>query len=180
VEFGYGPAAQPAAVGGQAHQPCGVATGSGTADALQRALDADRVSAFGGIVALNTSGGSGCGRAPEQPVFGVCGGAWRLLADALSHLAAKANLRLLALSPEAIACAPPASSLRSVLGGVLVQELDDQAADERGWQVVSERQPTPRGDRGPAFCLEAWCGTCAPMPSAWPRRARAWGSVPGR
>ncbi|MCP9809466.1 bifunctional phosphoribosylaminoimidazolecarboxamide formyltransferase/IMP cyclohydrolase [Cyanobium sp. HWJ4-Hawea] len=139
-EFGYGPGAQSAAVVLKHTNPCGVATGTGTAEALTRALDADRLSAFGGIVALNTSVDL---VAAEQltslflecvvaPVFG---------AEARTHLAAKANLRLLELSPEAIGQAPR-QQLRSILGGVLVQEFDDQPVDEGGWQVVSERQPS--------------------------------------
>ena len=51
--FGYGPGAEPAAVVIKHTNPCGVAIGADTAEALLRALDADRVSAFGGIVALN-------------------------------------------------------------------------------------------------------------------------------
>ncbi|MFZ9536317.1 MAG: bifunctional phosphoribosylaminoimidazolecarboxamide formyltransferase/IMP cyclohydrolase, partial [Vulcanococcus sp.] len=53
-EFGYGgqPAGgnafKPAAVVVKHTNPCGVATGSSSAHALERALDADRVSAFGG------------------------------------------------------------------------------------------------------------------------------------
>ena len=139
-EFGYGPSAQPAAVVVKHTNPCGVATGSGTAHALQRALDADRVSAFGGIVALNTPVDQAAAEHLGS-LFLECVVAPAFAADALSHLAAKANLRLLALSPEAISRAPR-QQLRSVLGGVLVQELDDQATDESSWQVVSERQPT--------------------------------------
>ena len=57
-EFGYGTegaqqAVQDAAVVVKHTNPCGVAIGTGVASALSRALDADRVSAFGGIVALN-------------------------------------------------------------------------------------------------------------------------------
>ena len=57
-EFGYGadgdaPALQPAAVVVKHTNPCGVAIGSTLPAALTRALDADRVSAFGGIIAMN-------------------------------------------------------------------------------------------------------------------------------
>ena len=53
-EFGYGPnAVGPAAVVVKHTNPCGVAVGPVVASALTRALDADRVSAFGGIVAIN-------------------------------------------------------------------------------------------------------------------------------
>jgi len=139
-EFGYGAAAQPAAVVVKHTNPCGVATGSGTADALQRALDADRVSAFGGIVALNTAVDQAAAEHLTS-LFLECVVAPGFSAEAQGHLAAKANLRLLELSPEAIGRASR-QQLRSVLGGVLVQELDDQAPDESAWQVVSDRQPT--------------------------------------
>ena len=140
-EFGYGPGAQPAAVVVKHTNPCGVAIGSGCAHALERALDADRVSAFGGIVALNTPVD---GAAAEQltSLFLECVVAPGFAAAARERLGAKANLRLLELSPEAIARAAR-QQLRTVLGGVLVQELDDQPVEESAWQVVSERQPSP-------------------------------------
>jgi phosphoribosylaminoimidazolecarboxamide formyltransferase/IMP cyclohydrolase len=139
-EFGYGPGAQPAAVVVKHTNPCGLATGDDGAHALGRALDADRVSAFGGIVALNgavdlASAEQLCG------LFLECVVAPQFTAEARQKLAAKPNLRLLELAPEAIARAPR-QQLRSLLGGVLVQELDDQPVREQSWQVVSERQPT--------------------------------------
>ena len=120
--------------------PCGVATGSSSANALERALDADRVSAFGGIVAINgpvdavTAG-------HITSLFLECVVAPVFEPAARELLAAKANLRLLELAPEAVERASR-QQLRSVLGGVLVQELDDQPVDETAWQVMSKRQPT--------------------------------------
>jgi phosphoribosylaminoimidazolecarboxamide formyltransferase/IMP cyclohydrolase len=67
-------------------------------------------------------------------------------------LAAKANLRLLELEPAAIARASR-QQLRSVLGGVLVQDLDDQPVQEDAWQVVSRRPPTDQERQDLAF---AW------------------------
>ncbi|MFZ9952926.1 MAG: bifunctional phosphoribosylaminoimidazolecarboxamide formyltransferase/IMP cyclohydrolase, partial [Vulcanococcus sp.] len=145
-EFGYGgqPAGgnpfQPAAVVVKHTNPCGVATGSGSANALERALDADRVSAFGGIVAIN--GPVDAATAGHlTSLFLECVVAPVFEPAARELLAAKANLRLLELDPAAIARASR-QQLRSVLGGVLVQELDDQPVDETVWQVVSQRQPT--------------------------------------
>jgi phosphoribosylaminoimidazolecarboxamide formyltransferase/IMP cyclohydrolase len=145
-EFGYGgqPAGgnpfQPAAVVVKHTNPCGVATGSGSANALERALDADRVSAFGGIVAIN--GAVDAATAGHlTSLFLECVVAPVFEPAARELLAAKANLRLLELEPAAIARASR-QQLRSVLGGVLVQELDDQPVDESVWQVVSQRQPT--------------------------------------
>ena len=145
-EFGYGgqPAGgnpfQPAAVVVKHTNPCGVATGHGSANALERALDADRVSAFGGIVAIN--GPVDAATAGHlTSLFLECVVAPVFEPAARELLAAKANLRLLELDPAAIARASH-QQLRSVLGGVLVQELDDQPVDESVWQVVSQRQPT--------------------------------------
>jgi len=139
-EFGYGPDAQPAAVVVKHTNPCGVATGNNSAHALERALDADRVSAFGGIVALNAPVD---GAAAEQltSLFLECVVAPAFDAAARERLGGRANLRLLELAPAAIARASN-QQLRSVLGGVLAQQLDDQLVDESAWQVVSERQPS--------------------------------------
>jgi phosphoribosylaminoimidazolecarboxamide formyltransferase/IMP cyclohydrolase len=138
-EFGYGGGAQPAAVVVKHTNPCGVAVGSGCAQALERALDADRLSAFGGIVALNTPVDAAAAELLSA-LFLECVVAPAFDGAARERLAAKANLRLLELDADAIANAPR-RQLRSVLGGVLAQDLDDGAVDESGWQVVSERQP---------------------------------------
>ena len=139
-EFGYGDGAEPAAVVVKHTNPCGVATGSHCCAALQRALDADRVSAFGGIVALNTPV-DGAAAAQLTSLFLECVVAPAFDVAARQALASKANLRLLELPAAAIARASR-QQLRTVLGGVLAQELDDQPVQERDWQVVSERQPT--------------------------------------
>ena len=139
-EFGYGSGSQPAAVVVKHTNPCGVAIGRDAADALARALDADRVSAFGGIVAINAPV-DGATAQQLTSLFLECVVAPGFDAQARVQLAAKANLRLLELSPEAIQRASR-QQLRTVLGGLLVQELDDQPLEESAWQVVSERQPT--------------------------------------
>jgi phosphoribosylaminoimidazolecarboxamide formyltransferase/IMP cyclohydrolase len=139
-EFGYGPASQPAAVVVKHTNPCGLAVGRDASEALERALDADRVSAFGGIVAFNQPVDVSTARLLTG-LFLECVVAPGFDAEACSHLAAKPNLRLLALSPEAIAKAGR-QQLRSILGGVLLQEPDDEPVLEGPWQVVSRRQPS--------------------------------------
>ncbi|MEI6616544.1 MAG: bifunctional phosphoribosylaminoimidazolecarboxamide formyltransferase/IMP cyclohydrolase [Cyanobium sp. ELA507] len=131
---------RPAAVVIKHTNPCGVATGADGAEALLRALDADRVSAFGGIVALNRPV-DGAAAEHLAGLFLECVVAPGFGAAARERLAAKSNLRLLELDPAAITAADR-RQLRSVLGGVLVQEFDDQPVDASGWQVVSQRQPT--------------------------------------
>ncbi|MDA0964654.1 MAG: bifunctional phosphoribosylaminoimidazolecarboxamide formyltransferase/IMP cyclohydrolase, partial [Cyanobacteria bacterium] len=124
-EFGYGgqPAGgnafKPAAVVVKHTNPCGVATGTGSANAIERALDADRLSAFGGIVAINGPvDGATAGHLTS--LFLECVVAPSFDPEARELLSAKANLRLLELAPEAIERASR-QQLRSVLGGLLVQ-----------------------------------------------------------
>ena len=144
-EFGYGsgglhPASRAAAVVVKHTNPCGVAIGDGTATALTRALDADRVSAFGGIVALN-----GCVDAAAAKeltsLFLECVVAPSFAPEAREILSAKSNLRLLELAPEAIDEAGR-DDVRSILGGVLVQDLDDELVTPDDWTVATDRAPT--------------------------------------
>ena len=144
-EFGYGssglrPAQQSAAVVVKHTNPCGVAMGDGVATALTRALDGDRISAFGGIVALNTVV-DGTAANELTSLFLECVVAPGFNQEAREILAAKPNLRLLELAPEAIDAAPH-DHVRSILGGLLVQDLDEHPIDFSNWTVASKRQPT--------------------------------------
>jgi len=146
-EFGYGadgsaPASQPAAVVVKHTNPCGVAVGASMPAALTRALDADRVSAFGGIIAMNDVVEATAARELTS-LFLECVVAPGFTPEAREVLAAKANLRLLELAPQAIDVAGP-DHVRSILGGFLVQDLDDQAITPTDWTVASQRPPTPQ------------------------------------
>ena len=116
AEFGYGDGAEPAAVVIKHTNPCGVALGRDPADALLRALDADRVSAFGGIVALN---GPVDGAAAEHlaGLFLECVVAPAFSAEACLRLVAKPNLRLLELAPAPWPRPPGGSSCAACWGG---------------------------------------------------------------
>ena len=141
LEFGYGATAeQPAAVVIKHTNPCGVASGSSAAEAVRRALDADRVSAFGGIVALNGELDDAAAEALTG-LFLECVVAPRVQPEARQRLASKANLRVLELSEQALS-GLDRRQLRSLLGGVLVQERDDQPSDPRAWQVATQRAPS--------------------------------------
>ena len=140
-EFGYGSGAvSPAAVVVKHTNPCGVAVGSGVAMALTRALDADRVSAFGGIVAINGPVEAAAARELTS-LFLECVVAPGFTPEAREILSAKSNLRLLELAPQAIQAAGP-DHVRSILGGLLVQDLDDQTITPDQWTVVTKRPPT--------------------------------------
>ena len=155
-EFGYGPdgaapAVQPAAVVVKHTNPCGVAIGSDVSTALTRALDADRVSAFGGIVAINGEV-TAAAAAELKSLFLECVVAPSFSPEAREILSAKANLRLLELQAAAIDAAGP-DHVRSILGGLLVQDLDDQAITPNDWTVASQRPPSPQEQQDLEF---AW------------------------
>jgi phosphoribosylaminoimidazolecarboxamide formyltransferase/IMP cyclohydrolase len=145
-EFGYDDHPTPpplaAAVVIKHTTPCGVATGMTATEALRRALDADAVSAFGGIVALNRPVDAACAEGLTS-LFLECVVAPGYSEEACARLATKPNLRVLELSGGAVAGAPR-QQLRSLLGGVLAQESDDQEVEPETWTVASARQPGER------------------------------------
>ncbi|SAY40065.1 bifunctional phosphoribosylaminoimidazolecarboxamide formyltransferase/IMP cyclohydrolase [Candidatus Synechococcus spongiarum] len=133
------PPPQAAAVVVKHTNPCGVATGVDPATALQRALAADAVSAFGSVVAVNQPLDAAAA-AQLAAIFVECVVAPGVSAEALACLAPKPNLRLLVLEQAAVAGAS-GQQLRTILGGVLVQQRDQQPVDRSTWQVVSTAQP---------------------------------------
>ncbi len=119
--------------------PCGLASAETLADAYDKALASDPVSAFGSIISLNRS----LDLATAEKIgdlFVEIVAAPAYDEDALALLMRKKNLRIL----RATGAAPRPLSLRSVYGGVLVQELDQSQddLDPANWQIVSKAQPT--------------------------------------
>lgn len=116
--------------------PCGVALADAIETAYQRALDCDRTSAFGGIVALNRP----CNEATAEQIaeiFTEVVIAPDFDDGALKLLSAKKNLRLL----RADGRLEPEMDIRRVSGGLLLQSPDRAEGDEEG-KVVTEAQPT--------------------------------------
>jgi phosphoribosylaminoimidazolecarboxamide formyltransferase / IMP cyclohydrolase len=131
----------PAAAIVKHNNPCGVAISeSGIADAYRLARQTDPVSAFGGIVAVNRTVDAELARELSE-TFLECVIAPGYAPEALTLLAAKRNLRLLA--GEIALDAAGAFELRSVAGGFLVQTRDRDTANAADAKVVSRRAPTP-------------------------------------
>ena len=119
--------------------PCGTALGDTISEAYEKAFNADSVSAFGGIVALNRPIDAATAKALTQ-TFLECVVAPGCDAQAQEILAAKSKVRILIL-PDLGSGAK--ETLKVIAGGFLVQAADDVVADTSQWQVVSEKQPTP-------------------------------------
>ena len=132
---------RPAAVVVKHTNPCGVAVDATLDAAYRKAREADALSAFGGIVALNGEVDEATARVLAE-TFVECVVAPSFAAAALDVLRAKKNLRLLAtgawLGPEHAGL-----TYKRIGGGLVVQDRDATAAGEvlRG-KVVSKRAPS--------------------------------------
>jgi phosphoribosylaminoimidazolecarboxamide formyltransferase/IMP cyclohydrolase len=117
----------PAAVVVKHAAPCGAAIGADAADACRRAREADPVSAFGGVVALNRPIGVAAARVLLETFLEVVI-APEADGEALALLSGKPNLRILVAGglPDP---SRPGLVARSVTGGLLVQERDARRID---------------------------------------------------
>ena len=134
-------AGQPGCVVIKHTNPCGAAIGDTLYDALVRALDADRISCFGGIIALNGVVDVECAGELVKSFY-ECIVAPLFSEEARVILSAKKNLRLLELDVNGISVRK--YNLRSILGGILVQEKDNVPVTTAtsDWKFVTEREPT--------------------------------------
>ena len=129
------------------NNPCGAATAETLLKACQAGLAGDPLSAFGSVIAFNRivdvetanflSEGEFFIEAIVAPDF---------YADALDVLKTrpkwKKNVRLLQVGQLSVP--QPRWELRQVLGGMLVQDSDNQSDDPTDWQLVTDPQPDDR------------------------------------
>ena len=120
--------------------PSGVGLGSNNLDAHQRALATDPVSAFGGIVAMNTKADAEAANAINK-VFTEVVIATDYDEEALAIFRKKKNLRILKVSKSAEA---NPLEYRQISGGYLVQNQDFLSITREDLNVVSERQPSEK------------------------------------
>ena len=119
--------------------PCGVAIGDELTDVYTRAFNADSLSAFGGIVALNKTCTVAVAEAMSN-VFVEIVLAPSFDDNALSVLSKKKNLRVL----EVGEVAPRENKLefRNVDGGVLVQDIDTNVLTLDELKTVTKEVPS--------------------------------------
>jgi len=130
---------RPAAVVIKHANPCGAATGATIEEAYQRAHACDSDSAFGGIVAINRSVNAAMAEA-LGPIFTEVVVAPSFETDALAILAAKKNLRVVEVGDTP--WAPLPLTVRSIAGGLLVQDDDIVLPGTDDWRVVTDRAPS--------------------------------------
>ena len=127
--------------------PCGASTGATVLEAYTRALAADPISAFGGVLGINREVD---GPAAEEiaKLFVEAIVAPSFTPEALTRFAAKKNLRLIRITP-----APATRTLKQISGGLLVQDADSRHISAADLTVATTRKPTPEETRALLF---AW------------------------
>lgn len=119
--------------------PCGVASDATIFGALDKALNADKKSPFGGIIALNRPVDKKCAEI-IQPLFMEVIIAPSFEKSALTILQKKKNLRLLAIGK--FENNPDELDFKKIGGGVLVQKRDTRVVTEQDLKIVTKKPPT--------------------------------------
>ncbi len=127
--------------------PCGAATGATVLEAYKRALAADPVSAFGGVIGVNREVDADAAEEIAK-LFVEAIVAPSFTASALERFAPKKNLRLVE-----IASGHSKHLLKQVSGGFLMQDADLLKISEAELKTVTERVPTAAEMRALLF---AW------------------------
>ena len=139
-------ASQDAAVAIIKHtNPCGAATGATVLEAYTRALEADPVSAFGGVIGINREVDAAAAEEIAK-LFVEAIVAPGFTAEALARFAAKKNLRLVQIDP-----AKTLRVMKQVSGGLLVQDADRLRVTEADLKLVTARKPTAEEMRALLF-----------------------------
>lgn len=130
---------EPFCVGLKHMNPCGAAVGKDIKEAWTRAYEADKVSIYGGIVAVNREL---TGEVAEmmKPIFLEIVIAPSFSAEALEVFASKKNLRLLKVDMTRTDAVP--NQYVSVNGGLLVQQLDTKTTHVEESMCVTKVRPT--------------------------------------
>ena len=133
--------------------PCGVGMGYDIYDAYLKAYNADPVSIFGGIVAANRLIDE---RTAEEinKIFIEIVIAPGYSEDALTILKQKKNIRLLTLDQITEKQGSKEIDIKSVSGGILVQNIDDSLYEEADLRIVTSRIPTEREMQDMAFAMK--------------------------
>jgi phosphoribosylaminoimidazolecarboxamide formyltransferase/IMP cyclohydrolase len=132
----------PAAVVIKHTNPCGAALGASVAEAMSRAKACDPVSIYGGIVGVNRPLDMGVVKELSGILLEILF-APDFAADALEELRrTKTKCRVLRLPCHAADYPGRMRDIRSVLGGLLVQDSDLTDLDPAALKVVSKRAPT--------------------------------------
>jgi phosphoribosylaminoimidazolecarboxamide formyltransferase/IMP cyclohydrolase len=144
---------EPAAVAVKHANPCGIGVGNDIYEAYMKAYKADETSIFGGIVALN--------RIVDQKTAEEINNIFIEIViapaydtDALEILKTKKNVRILQLA-EFKDMKKIQMEVKTVNGGILIQEEDNKDFDSKDLRVVTNRKPTEEEMKNLMFAWKA-------------------------
>lgn len=120
--------------------PCGVGRGSNLIEAYENAFATDKVSPFGGIIAMNKIVDMEMAEKIHS-IFTEVLIAPDFTEDAIEHLSKKKDRRLIKLNYDKLKNAQ-GYELKSVLGGLLSQSTDSELINNEEMKVVTDREPT--------------------------------------
>jgi phosphoribosylaminoimidazolecarboxamide formyltransferase/IMP cyclohydrolase len=122
------------------NNPCGASISNSTSQAFLNALECDPVSAFGGIVAFNSNVDSETAFHLKD-IFLECVVAPSFDKEALEILKVKKNLRIIKFSKD-ILPKKKQTSTKSIMGGLLIQDIDDREDKTESWITVTKKYPS--------------------------------------
>ncbi|MGZ8261788.1 MAG: bifunctional phosphoribosylaminoimidazolecarboxamide formyltransferase/IMP cyclohydrolase, partial [Methylotenera sp.] len=128
--------------------PCGVALGKDALEAYSKAFKTDTSSAFGGIIAFNTTVDKAAAEAVSKQFAEVLI-APDYTAEALAIMSAKANVRVLKIALPKGGNTPFEQGRNShdskrVGSGLLIQTADNHEINVADLKVVTKKQPSPQ------------------------------------
>ncbi len=128
--------------------PCGVALGTTTLEAYQKAFKTDPTSAFGGIIAFNSTVDGTAAEAVSKQFVEVLI-APDFTAEALAIFKAKANVRVLKIAlpkggKNAWENGRNAMDSKRIGSGILLQTADNHELSQADLKIVTKKQPTPQ------------------------------------
>ena len=129
----------PAAVAIKHMNPCGVGTGKDVLAAYEKAFEADPVSIFGGIIALNREVDKNIAEKMHE-IFLEMIIAPSFTKEAVDILTSKKNIRLLTIPFDGNV--KPESKLTSIEGGLLLQDRDEYSLEQATISYPTDRKPT--------------------------------------
>ncbi len=131
---------EPAAVIVKHQNPTGIAADKTLKAAYQQSLSGDPVSAFGGIIGLNKKVDGATAQVIAKGGFMECIIAPGYEKKAFLILSKRKSMRIVEINFGDIQ--PSAYDIKTITGGVLIQEQDEKKEDLSQWKVVTQRKPT--------------------------------------
>lgn len=144
--------AEPTVVAVKHANPCGVGSADDLLTAWSKAYEADSVSIYGGIVALNRTVDLAVAQATKG-VFIEVMVAPDYTPEALANLQERKNLRVLRL-PDVASPDDARPAIKAVYGGILVQDQDSVIYDQDACRTVTAREADPELQADLAFAMK--------------------------